>query len=151
MMTVEERDNFMRSAHKRHTQNGGNRKKWTDDEVSVRREAIYHEMGLGKSYSQMVFDLQERWGASNRTIRAWISDAKQELIRQNDENKEEYLNKMIEKLERLAEDALAHNDRKSAIAAYDMVNKLNNAYTQKIEADVKGETTISFRFGNDEQ
>ena len=150
MLTIEERDTLLRNAHIRHTKNGGNRRKWTDDEISVRREAIYHEMGLGKSYAQMVFELQERWGASNRTVRAWISDAKAELVRQNDGNKEEYINKMVEKLERLAEDALAHNDRKSALAAYDQINRLNGAYTQKIEADVKEETVVSFRFGNEE-
>ena len=57
---------------------------------------------------------------------------------------------MVEKLERLADDALAHNDRKSALSAYDQINRLNNAYTQKIEADVNQETTISFKFGNDQ-
>lgn len=150
MFTVEERDNFLRNAHLRHTANGGNRKKWTDDEISVRREAIYYEMGRGKSYAQIVFELEDRWGACNRTIRSWIADAKAELVKQNNDSKEEFIKKMEEKLERIAEDALSHGDRKSALAAYEQINRLNGAYTQKIEADVKEETTISFKFGNDQ-
>lgn len=150
MMTVEERDNFIKEAIERHKQFGRPLKTWTEDELAVRREAIYREMGQGKSYSQMVFELMDRWGASNKSVRNWIADAKAELVKQNKENKDEYVNKMVEKLERLADDALAHNDRKSALAAYDQINKLNGAYTQKIDAEVKGDTIISFRFGNDE-
>lgn len=149
-MTEEERDNYITDAYRRHQRNGGLKRKWTEDEVAVRREGIYKEMGKGKSYSQMIYDLMDRWGVTDRTLRTWISDAKSALVKTNEESREEYVNKMLEKLERLATDAEAHNDRKSMIAAYEMMNKLNGVYTQKVEADIKGETTIAFRFGNDE-
>lgn len=150
MLTAEERDTYIRDACQRKIRGGQKNKKWTETELSVRREAIYQEMGQGKSYAQMLYELQERWGMSERTIKSYIADAKEQLVLHNEESKEEFINKMVEKLERLADDALSHNDRKSALAAYDQINRLNNAYTQKIEADVNQETTISFKFGNDQ-
>lgn len=147
--TLEERDAYLRDACYRKAHGGQKNRKWTETELSVRREAIYYEMGQGKSYSKMVYDLQQRWGASERTIRSYIKDAKEQLVLYNEESKEHFRNKMIEKLERLADDALANNDRKSALAAYDQISKLNGAYVQKVEADVKEETTISFKFGNE--
>ena len=54
---------------------------------------------------------------------------------------------MIEKLERLAADAEAHNDRKSMIAAYEQISKLKGAYTTKVEADINGE--LRFKFGDE--
>lgn len=149
--TQDEIDAFVSDAHRRHIRNAGQKKKWTPDEVAVRREGIYREMGKGKSYSQMVRELIDRWGASDRTIRIWVSDAKDALIKTNAESREEYCNKMYEKLERLAAEAEEAGDRKSMLAAYEMMNKMNGVYTQKVEADIKGETTIAFKFGNEEE
>ena len=67
------------------------------------------------------------------------------MIETNKETIEEYRNKMMEKLERLAKDAEEAGDRKSMLAAYEQINKMNGVYTQKVEADVKGE--IKFDFG----
>lgn len=105
-------------------------------------------MGLGKSYAKMRYELAERWDCTQKQVEVYIADARKALLKTSQENIEEYRTKMIEKLERLAEEAEANGDRKSALAAYDQINKLNGAYTTKIEADVKED--IRFDFGGGE-
>lgn len=122
-----------------------NARSWSNDDLVIRDEIIYHEMGLGKSTSQICYDLSERWGCHFQTVMKYVSEAKKRLIETNRENPESFKQKMMEKLERLAKDAEAHNDRKTMLAVYAEMNKLNNMYTTKVEADVK--ETITFEFG----
>lgn len=144
-MTIEERDAYLKALiDEKFTSRRANRA-WTDEDRILRDEAIYHEMGLGKSNSQIAYDLSERWGCHFGTIMRYIKEAKQRLIATNNENPEMFKNKMMEKLERLAKNAEEHGDRKSMLAAYDQINKINGNYTQKIEADVNA--TIKFEFG----
>ena len=144
-MTIEERDTYLRGVIQTKKEAKGNGKVWAEADKMLRNEAIYYEMGLGKSYSQIMFDLSERWNCSQQTISDYITAARKALIETNKETIEEYRNKMMEKLERLAKDAEEAGDRKAMLAAYEQINKMSGVYTQKVEADVKGE--IKFDFG----
>ena len=144
-MTIEERDTYLRGIIQTKKEARGNGKVWAEADKMLRNEAIYEEMGKGKSYSQICFELAERWNCSQSTIYDYITAARKALIETNKETIEEYRNKMMEKLERLAKDAEEAGDRKSMLAAYEQINKMNGVYTQKVEADVKGE--IKFDFG----
>lgn len=144
-MTIEERDTYLRGVIQTKKEAKGNGKVWAEADKMLRNEAIYYEMGLGKSYSKIMFDLSERWNCSKQTISDYLKAARQALIETNEETIEEYRNKMMEKLERLAKDAEEAGDRKAMLSAYDQINKMSGVYTQKVEADVKGE--IKFDFG----
>lgn len=144
-MTIEERDTYLRGIIQTKKVAKGNGKVWAEADKMLRNEAIYYEMGLGKSYSKIMFELSERWNCSKQTISDYIKGAREALIETNAETIEEYRNKMMEKLERLAKDAEEAGDRKSMLAAYDQINKMNGVYTQKVDADIKGE--IHFDFG----
>lgn len=144
-MTIEERDTYLRGVIQTKKEAKGNGKVWAEADKMLRNEAIYYEMGLGKSYSQIMFDLSERWNCSQQTISDYITAARKALIETNKETIEEYRNKMMEKLERLAKDAEEAGDRKAMLSAYEQINKMSGVYTQKVEADVKGE--IKFDFG----
>jgi hypothetical protein len=144
-MTIEERDTYLRGVIQTKKEAKGNGKVWAEADKMLRNEAIYYEMGLGKSYSKIMFDLSERWNCSQQTISDYLKAARQALIETNKETIEEYRNKMMEKLERLAKDAEEAGDRKAMLAAYEQINKMSCVYTQKVEADVKGE--IKFDFG----
>lgn len=149
MMTEQERDKVIAHAIEIRRPNSAKNsiKKWSDEELNLRREAIYAEMGKGKSIMQMCYELAERWGCNQQMVGKYITEARKYLKEASAEHIEEYRAKMIEKLERLAADAEAHNDRKSMLAAYDQISKLSGAYTTKIEADVKEE--IKFDFGGE--
>jgi hypothetical protein len=147
-MTIEERDAMIADSIKRRSNRGNSsNKKWTEEELNLRHEAIFQEMGKGKSQMQIAFELSQRWGCNQGTVERYIAEAKKSLQEKAVENIEEYRSKMIEKLERLAADAEAHNDRKSMIAAYEQISKLKGAYTTKVEADINGE--LRFRFGDE--
>ena len=147
-MTTEERDAFIREAIRRRSNKGSSpRKKWSPEETEIRNEAIFDELGKGKSVMKTCYDLAERWGCCQVSIEKYIKEAKKALMERATEGIEEYRSKMIEKLERLAEDAEAHNDRKSMLAAYEQISKLSGAYTTKVEADINGE--LRFKFGDE--
>ena len=144
-MTIEERDAYFKALISEKAHARRDRKAWNDTDRVLRDEALYYEMGLGKSNSQIAYELSERWGCHFSSIIRYLREAKQRLIETNNDNPEAFKNKMMEKLERLAKDAEEHGDRKSQLAAYDQINKINGNYTQKIEADVNA--TIKFEFG----
>lgn len=147
MMTPAEREKHLIAIVKKKKTNNGIHSKWTDDEKMVRRDFIYYWYGKGKSDAQMGKLIVETLGCNYTTARSYIRDANEYLAELSKENIQTYREKMIEKLEQLAEEALATRDRKTALACYDQISKLNGAYTQKIEADLKGD--IKFEFGGE--
>lgn len=147
-MTIEERDAYIAEAIRRRSNDGKSpRKKWTPEEVEVRNEAIFDELGKGKSLMKIYYELSDRWGCAQSSIEKYVREAKKALMQKATEGIEEYRSKMIEKLERLAEEAERSGDRKSMLAAYDQISKLSGAYTNKIEANVDAE--IKFEFGGE--
>ena len=145
IMTPEERDWYLASLIRAKCVAKGNARTWSESDRQLRNEALYYEMGLGKSYAQICNELSERWGCHLETIRKYIRLARRDLLEMSKESIEEYKAKMMEKLERLAADAERSHDRKTILAAYDQMNKIIGAYIQKVEANVK--ETITFDFG----
>lgn len=143
-MTAEERDRYIANIVRENAASKGSHRTWTETDKEMRDECLYYEMGQGKSYAKIAAELSERWGCKQTTIYRYLTDARKRLAKINREKADEYRTKMIEKLERLANDALRHGDRKSALAAYDQISKLQGAYTNKVEADVKADITFDF-------
>ena len=56
-------------------------------------------------------------------------------------------NNQITRLMNIACAALQRGDLSNAIKATDLINKLGGLYTEKVEANVKGDTTIQVNFG----
>lgn len=145
VMSQQDRDNYIKGIIKKKREKVGANRRWKDDEITVRRESIYHYMGQGKSKLQLRVFLAELWDCTYRSAETYIKDAEEYLCQQDENTIQSYRKKMIEKLQRIADDAMKVGDRKSALAAYDQINKLNAAYTAKVEADIKGD--IKFDFG----
>lgn len=143
--TPEERDNYIKDALARMKAAGGRSKRWRENDIIIRRESIYYWMGQGKSRNALRLFLADLWDCSFHAVDNYIKDALDTLAQSSVEKNDEYRTKMIEKLERVAEDAMNNGDRKSALAAYEQMSKLNGAYTQKVEADLH--TDIKFKFG----
>ena len=148
-MTIEERDAFIaNSIRSRSHGSKGTTKKWSPEEIEIRNEAIFEELGKGKSIMKIRYELSQRWGCGHTSIEKYIREAKKALMEKATEGIEEYRSKMIEKLERLAEDAELAGDRRSMLAAYEQISKLQGAYSTKVEAEINGD--IRFKFGDEE-
>lgn len=147
-LTPEEQDNIIKKIVNSTSPRGGKRKNaWTDYALNIRRQVILDLLGQGLSHTRITQELMARWGVCISTAWNYYNDAVAFLTEDTEVVKANAREIMIQRLEALAEDALAHNDRKSALSAYEQLNKLNALYVNKIEADVKEDTTIRFNFG----
>lgn len=153
-LTPEEIDNYIKGRLAMHPNKGGkkpcsrNYQIWDETSILIRRSVIWDLLGQGLARVRIQEEIMARWGISYKTAWTYINDA-YDALRQNDEEMREYTRGvMLHRLESLAEDALANRDRKSALSAYEQINKINGLYTTKVEADVKGDIDISFDFGN---
>lgn len=153
-MKPEEIDEIMRSIiDDHHTKKGkgsGHQKRWTEGDIALRDSVIYDLLGQGLSKRRVAEEISSRWGSGYSTSYTYIQDALARLAEKTKPFVQYCKEEMIERLNAVAEDALAHNDRKSALKAYDEINKLNGLYEEKIDASIKGETEIKFKFGGDE-
>lgn len=159
-MTPDEVDNHIRTIINQNAAKGGRgqirgRKGkaystvWGDADVMLRRQVILDLIGQGLSRRRIVEELCARWGVTTQRVYEYYKDAFNSMINDNEEVVEKYRDLQVGRLEALAEDALAHNDRKSALAAYEQLSKLNGLYVNKVEADVKEDKTIKFSFGDE--
>lgn len=120
---------------------------WSEADVMLRRQVVLDLLGQGLSKRRVCEEICSRWEVSASAAYIYYHDALDAMVADNKEVVEKYRDLQIGRLEALAEDALAHNDRKSALTCYEQLNKIGGLYTQKIEADVKEDTTIRFTFG----
>ena len=121
------------------------RKKWGEAELMLRRQVVTDLLCQGLSMTRIKQELMARWGVSESTAGNYVHDAINHMATDNEEVREKQRDIMIHRLEGVAEDALAKGDRKSAISAYDQLNKINGLYKEHIEADVKTEITFDFQ------
>lgn len=152
-LTPDEVDELIKAKLASHSSKGGRwankaGKLWDERTINIRRAVVYDLLGQGLSRVRIAQELMARWGVTEKPAYDYIKDALENLISDNENFKDSVRESMMHRLESLAEDALAHNDRKSALSAYEQMNKLQGLYVNKVEADVKEDTTIRFEFGN---
>ena len=135
----------------RNRTSGGNRNNnkatWGEEALMLRRQAIMDLMGKGKSRTKIVNELVERWGINQSTAYTYVDDVNK-FLSASYKDETEYLRDIIyHKLESLAEDAIEHNDRKSALRAYEQIAKMGGLFEDKLK--VENNTTIQFDFGGE--
>lgn len=145
-LTPEEQDNIIKKIlNSTHARGGTQKNAWTEYALNIRRQVILDLLGQGLSHTRITQELMARWGVCISTAWNYYNDAIAFLTEDTEIVKANAREIMIQRLEALAEDALAHNDRKSALTAYEQLNKLNSLYTTKVEADVKTDITFDFQ------
>lgn len=150
-LTPEEIDEIIKAKLNHHTTKGGTfgnkpgSKLWDEGTLMLRRSVILQLLGQGLSRTRLCEELCARWGCCLVTAVSYVKDAMKYLMEDADAYKESVRVDMLHRLQTLAEDALAHNDRKSALSAYDQISKINGLYTTKVEADVKTDITFDFQ------
>ena len=104
-------------------------------------------LSKGLTKASCVQEIMSRWDVAEQTARNYIKDAMDYIAENYKEDTEHLKDVLMFKLESLAEDASLHNDRKSALKAYDQISKLAGLYDEKLK--VEAETVIKFGFDGD--
>lgn len=120
--------------------------RWEGPILQLRRSIILDLISQGLSNRRVSEELQSRWEISDPTAKNYLKDAISYICTEDENLVENYRAINTQRLEGIIEDALAHNDRKSALGALDQLNKMYAQYTQKVDAKVEGEQTITFEF-----
>ena len=92
---------------------------------------------------------KDDWKISRTAMTNLINEA-YEMMKIGDEEYLENLRQInIKRLEELYTDALASNDKASALKAMDLINKTAGLYTTKVE--LGGNTRFQYAFANDDE
>ena len=92
---------------------------------------------------------KDAWNISRTGMTVLINEA-YEMMKIGDEEYMEELRQInIKRLEDLYTDALASNDKASALKAMDLINKTAGLYTTKVE--LGGQTVFQYTFANDDE
>ena len=106
-------------------------------------------MAQGLGHYRTAQELQNRWKVAYKTAAGYIKDAVEYMGTNIAEINQYNYEIAVQRLENILEDALAHNNRKEALQTIDLLNKIQGLYVNKVEADVKADTTIEFKFGGE--
>jgi hypothetical protein len=152
VFSVEEQDNIILSCLNTMAIRGGkgsNKCSWTERAKLLRRQIIIDYIAQGLSVRRIIKELQARWGIEHQTAFNYIKDATSYLGETVDVFNAHNSEIAQERLQSIMEDALANNDRKTALQACDLLNKVQGLYVNKVEAETKTSTTIQFEFGGE--
>lgn len=119
--------------------------RWPESTVYVRRMGILNWMAQGLSKRRIIEKMTEQWTVTAQAGYEYIKDAVNYLKEIEEQTKPEWKQVIIEKLEAVAEDALAHGDRKAAIKAYEQISKITGIEDNRLT--IGGDAPIKFDFG----
>lgn len=106
--------------------------KWTEPLLNLRNSVIFDLMfKRGYSKRKTIDTLMFRWQICEQRCYIYINEAMDALKATYQDDIEDVRKKQLEKLQRLYDDAIEHNDRKSALSALDQINKLNGIYNEQ--------------------
>lgn len=153
-LTIEEQDAIIIGCLNKHTKRGGtisnDLKIWNDEAIQIRRDIIIELLGKGLNHDKVVREMSNRWGVSRPTGYKYLKDACEYLSEGSQELKEHYAEVAQSRITAILEKCIEGNNNRLALASLDMLNRIQGLYTSKIEAEVKQDTTIEFKFGGEE-
>ena len=152
-LTIEEQDAIIIGCLNKHTKRGGSisndLKIWNDEAIQIRRDIIIELLGKGLNHDKVVKEMSNRWGVSRPTGYKYLKDACEYLSEGSQELKEHYAEVAQSRITAILEKCIEGNNNRLALASLDMLNRIQGLYTSKIEAEVKQDTTIEFKFGGE--
>lgn len=123
------------------------RKNSADKEVEhlrleARRHLILESAAAGMTYNQMVTKFSNDWDLSRGTVELAIQDALGWMRSQATKDNLVAMNLM--RLDSIISDSMTDKDRKNAVRAIDVQNKLAGGYTDKVQLETDGEINLVF-------
>lgn len=113
--------------------------------LDARRHLIIEDIASGKKYTDILRKYTNEWGLSVKSLELYIHDAI-EFMR-SDTSKENIIAMNMERLDKIVTDSIKKSDRKNAIKAIDVQNKLAGGYTEKVKIEGDSEINLKFDIG----
>lgn len=110
--------------------------------ADAKRVMIMSDIAKGLRYSELLDKYVAEWGLSPKTVQMYIIEATEYL--RSDACKQNLIAMNNERLDGIITESIKDGDRKSAIRAIDVQNKLNGGYTEKVQ--IEGDTDITLKF-----
>lgn len=108
----------------------------------AKRYLIINDVALGLTYQTIVEKYVDEWGLGLKSVQNIVNDAIAYM--RSDEAKETLIAMNTARLENIITDSITENDRKNAIKAIDVQNKMSGAYVEKVK--IEGDTEINLNF-----
>ena len=112
--------------------------------MEAKRFMIISMVAEGKTYTEILHECQEQWGLSDKTLQNVINETLAYM--RSDVAKESLIAMNMQRLDDLYAESRNEGDRKSAIKAIDVQNKMAGAYTENIKIDGDSEINLNFEF-----
>lgn len=114
------------------------RNKISKNEKIARQNVIIEKIREGYSRKRLVTWVEENFGFTYQYSWQLVSDAYKALAEtNNDELVEATRAIQLERTESILKDCIERGDRKTALKALDIINRLNSLYVERREIDVK--------------
>lgn len=110
--------------------------------MEAKRYMIISMVAQGKTYTEILTECQAQWGLSDKTLQNVINETLQYM--RSDEAKESLIAMNMQRLDNIIADSMDDKDRKNAIKAIDVQNKLAGGYTEKVKIDGDSEINLVF-------
>lgn len=108
----------------------------------ARRHLVLEAAAQGMTYSAMVNKFTDEWGVSRTTTELAVKDALGWMRAQ--ETKDNLVAMNLMRLDTIISDSMSDKDRKNAVRAIDVQNKLAGGYTENIHLDTENEVNLIF-------
>lgn len=126
---------------------GGRTNAWTNEEIALRDAVIISYLTENQlSRYQTKEQIKARWGCCESTAKQYIYDAIKRFADSFKDDAAEMKKVYLEKLEKIANDALEDNQKDIALKALDMYSKAMGFNKEQKDINIAAETTINFRF-----
>lgn len=108
----------------------------------AKKHLIMQEIAKGTTFMNLVTKFCTEWDLGYKTVVAEIQDAIRDM--QSQETKDALIAMNLQRLDSVIEDSITNGDKKNAIKAIDVQNKLAGGYENKIK--IEGDSDINFTF-----
>lgn len=110
----------------------------------VKKALILNELAVGTAYKNICKKYSELWGVTEATMKTYIREAVADMYSEDETAALIAINKA--RLDAITEDSLKDDDRKNAIKAIDIQNKMLGAYESKIKVTPTDDININLNF-----
>lgn len=112
--------------------------------MEAKRYMIISMVAQGKTYTEILTECQSMWGLGNKTIQNIINETLAYM--RSDEAKESLIAMNMQRLDDIYAESRNEGDRKNAIKAIDVQNKLVGGYTENVKIEGDSEINLNFEF-----
>lgn len=112
--------------------------------MDARRMIVAEKIAAGKTFGEIITECAPMFGITNRTMTLYLRDALAWL--RSDEMKETIQSMNVMRLDKLYSDSVSEGDRKSAIKALDVQNKMVGAYEEKLKVEGDSDIDLTVKF-----